>query len=476
MQVRAGGQAGGADVADHGALADLLALLQLAEARHVRVQGGVAAAVVQDHHVAVAALGADELHPGVAGGHDRGAGAGGVVHALVHAHAAQHRMPARAELRRQPCVRDRHADEALLQRPAVGGEVLGLAVAVEAEAGMGLLAGGEGRCQDPAGADPLALAPGFLDHGAEAVARLHVLEVDVVLEDLVGHHRDGGGAEPGLAPGRVQRAVDLGAGHRQPGGGGALEHLLVDLVPVQGQLHPLGRAAVEAEATQLPVRVQPEAQLGAWAQAGERIAVGGGVQDPVQGRRRHPHVLEYLAQGLPGLDLDDFPVRTGVAVGGFHGQRRQLQGQGGIGLRGRLQLRREARHDGGQQHAQGQEQAGMQPVLAGPAGVEGGGEALLQLAVQGAVVKDAQAVVELLLADAAVVGQGHRGIPSPGPGMRPSAAYLNHLKLVRQTIEAIAVFTGIPVNRHVTFRSSLSKPELRGPSCFPSSPSQIPLP
>src|SRR5690606_18968464 len=218
VQVRAGGQAGGADIADHRALGHVLALADLAEARHVRVQRGVALAVVEDHHVAVATLLADELHPGVAGGHDRGAGAGGVVHALVHAHLAQHRVVARAELGRQPRIRDRHADEALLQRAPVGGVVADLALVLEAHAGVGLaddvlrhlalvwfvvadvgcmleahagvglVAGGEACRQDAADADPLALALGLIDHGAEEVAALHDHVFDVVLEDLDGHH------------------------------------------------------------------------------------------------------------------------------------------------------------------------------------------------------------------------------------------------------------------------------------------------
>ena len=180
-----------ADVADHRALRDALARLDLAEARHVAVQRGVAAAVVEDHRAAVTALPADELHARVAGGHDRRAGARGVVHALVHAHAAQHRVAARAEGRGQARIRDRHADEALLQRPAVGGEVLGLAVALEAEAGMQLAADGEGGGLHRAGADQLAIAPGLFDDDAEAVAGADVfVEVDVVLEDVVGQRVD----------------------------------------------------------------------------------------------------------------------------------------------------------------------------------------------------------------------------------------------------------------------------------------------
>ncbi|KAG1220036.1 hypothetical protein G6F68_021304 [Rhizopus microsporus] len=56
VTVWAGGQASRADIADHRALGHALAGLDVRKARHVPVQGGVAAAVVEDHHVAVAAL------------------------------------------------------------------------------------------------------------------------------------------------------------------------------------------------------------------------------------------------------------------------------------------------------------------------------------------------------------------------------------------------------------------------------------
>src|SRR5690606_28232494 len=63
VQVRAGGQAGRAHVADHLALGNAVAAPELGRARHVRVQRGVALAVVEHHGVAVAALPADRHHP-----------------------------------------------------------------------------------------------------------------------------------------------------------------------------------------------------------------------------------------------------------------------------------------------------------------------------------------------------------------------------------------------------------------------------
>src|SRR5690606_24765554 len=181
-----GRQAGGAHVADHLALAHALSLADVGKARHVRVQRGVALAVVEDDRVAIAALAAAELHPGVAGGHDRGAGACGVVNAVVHAHGAKDRMAAAAEARAQAGELDRRADEAALERAAVGVVVLHLAVVLEAEAGEGPAASGKGGSHHLAAAHALALAPQLLDEHAVAVARLDLAgEVDVVLEDAV---------------------------------------------------------------------------------------------------------------------------------------------------------------------------------------------------------------------------------------------------------------------------------------------------
>src|SRR5690606_27505335 len=155
------------DVTDHLSLRHALAALEPGGARHVRVQRGVALAVVEHDRVAIAALPAGRHHARIAGGHDRGAAARGVVHALVHARGAEHRVATVAEARAQTRVLDRTADEALLQRPAFGGEVLALAVALEAHRGERLALGGEHRRGHRAAADQLALAPGLLDHHAE---------------------------------------------------------------------------------------------------------------------------------------------------------------------------------------------------------------------------------------------------------------------------------------------------------------------
>src|SRR5690606_37381490 len=105
---------------------------------------------------------------------------------------------------------DRRADEAALERAAVGVVVLHLAVVLEAEAGEGPAASGKGGSHHLAAAHALALAPQLLDEHAVAVARLDLAgEVDVVLEDAVGQGRDGARGQAGLAGRAVQRIADL---------------------------------------------------------------------------------------------------------------------------------------------------------------------------------------------------------------------------------------------------------------------------
>ena len=98
VHVRAGREAGRADIADHLALADARAGLGRARERgHVAVGGLVAVGVVDADVFAVAALPADLLDRAVAGGVDRGAERGGPVDAGVHLVIAEQRMIAGAE-------------------------------------------------------------------------------------------------------------------------------------------------------------------------------------------------------------------------------------------------------------------------------------------------------------------------------------------------------------------------------------------
>src|SRR5690606_32366587 len=86
MQVWPGGKTGGADVADDLALLDRSAGANvLGEALHVGIERPVAGAVLDDHGVAVTALGTGEDHLAVPCRLDRRAAGRGVVHSLVGA-------------------------------------------------------------------------------------------------------------------------------------------------------------------------------------------------------------------------------------------------------------------------------------------------------------------------------------------------------------------------------------------------------
>ena len=98
VHVRAGREAGRADIADHLALAHARAGLRRARERgHVAVGGLVAVGMADADVLAVARLPADLLDGAVAGGVDRGAERRGPVDAGVHLVVAEQRMVADAE-------------------------------------------------------------------------------------------------------------------------------------------------------------------------------------------------------------------------------------------------------------------------------------------------------------------------------------------------------------------------------------------
>src|SRR5262249_1567918 len=116
VDVRAGRKAGGADIADHLALADALSDLDALRIRgHVAVGGLIAVRMLDADVLAVTAFPAGEIDRAVAGGEDRRAVAGRPVDAGVHAREAEDRMPARAEARSHHRVVDRLADQELLR-------------------------------------------------------------------------------------------------------------------------------------------------------------------------------------------------------------------------------------------------------------------------------------------------------------------------------------------------------------------------
>src|SRR5262245_62891308 len=121
--MRAGGEARGADVADHLALGDARAPGDAGgEAREVAVPGRRLRLVAQDHEVAVAAaVTARELDHAVAGRLDPRAGGSAVVDPAVRPPGAEHRVKARAaEAGGDARQLDRRAQERLADVPAVG--------------------------------------------------------------------------------------------------------------------------------------------------------------------------------------------------------------------------------------------------------------------------------------------------------------------------------------------------------------------
>src|SRR5512140_2229568 len=94
--MRPAGQATHADITDDLSLPNTLSLVDAAgKAGQVSVHSGKMSLVIDHHHVAVAALLADERNDTVAGDLDLGAYRSGVVHALMRAPFVQHRMEAR---------------------------------------------------------------------------------------------------------------------------------------------------------------------------------------------------------------------------------------------------------------------------------------------------------------------------------------------------------------------------------------------
>ena len=372
VEVRPGGHTGAADVSNHRALRDALALANIAETRHVAVQRGVAAAVVQHHRAAIAALPPDRLHARIAGRLDGRAGAGGVVHALVHAHAAQHRMPARAEAGTQPGVRDRHADEALLQRSAVGSEVLGLAVADVAKAGVQLAVDGESRGQNRAGLLQFAVDPHLVDHHAEAIVGIEIgIEVDVVFEDFVGDLVEVRAAQSKFACRTEQRAADLAAQHDGAHVDIAAQHGFAHGVAGQFQLHALAVAAHEAERAEFAVDRQVHRQLGLGGDLADRGLRARMRQHALQVGGGDAQLFEQMLERGAAAYGHRLPAVAQIALLPRQRQRRELQRQGldGRGRRG-LQHGVKARNDGTEQADHGGDQAGLRPLAAGPAPVE----------------------------------------------------------------------------------------------------------
>jgi hypothetical protein len=133
------------------------------------------------------------------------------------------------------------------------------------------------------------------------------------------------------------------------------------------------------------------------------------LEDAVHHRGRNAGLFKQVAQRLPGLHPQNLPAVPGRFSLPRQRQRRQGQCESGIGQRhGGIDGVGEARHDRRGQRADGHEQAGVDPVTAGPALVESGRQMPLELSMQGGVVEDVEAFLEALLARLAMIGIRHQ--------------------------------------------------------------------
>jgi hypothetical protein len=170
MKVRAGGEAGRADLADH--LAAMHALAHPGQdPAHMAVIGLGAAAMVDRDHVAVPPVPAGELDPAVGDGDDLGAVAGAQVDALVHPGIIEDRMEAHAEAGGDP-ARHRPRHPAGLAADARGLEPLAAAVALPLhQLQRPAVGAGQARIEQFAGLDLAGRGAAVGEDDVEAVAR-----------------------------------------------------------------------------------------------------------------------------------------------------------------------------------------------------------------------------------------------------------------------------------------------------------------
>src|SRR5690606_37000257 len=165
VKMRAAGETGHADIADHIALLDPVANAGVAiESRKVGVQRRMALAMVDHHGVSVTTLAAAELDPARAGGIDRRARGRCIVDAAMCADPVENGVLAReVEARTDASEVDGRAQEILAQGPTVLVVVLDLAVGVYvAEGDIAGAAIDEAHRQHVAVADLLAIVVDLL--------------------------------------------------------------------------------------------------------------------------------------------------------------------------------------------------------------------------------------------------------------------------------------------------------------------------
>ena len=301
MQVRPGGQASHAYVADDLPLGDVRARSNTpCEAAHVSIQCLVLAPVLDNDGVAVTALAAGGNNPAVACRFDGRAGGSSIIDAFVGANAIEHRVQAAGiEAGADSGKVNRGPDESLAHAGAVSPVVARIAIAIRvAHRGVGLAAVGKAGGQNVSRAYGFVIDVLFLKQYFEAIALADVAcEVDVIAED-VGHLHCQVVIESGVLSGKKQRAVDGGlnvafADFR-------LDNLLAELVAVCRSINADGFQVVQfgAHRGQLTFRVGLILQHLAYIQASEAACVLTAVDDSMQGADTQVCLIKQGGQGV----------------------------------------------------------------------------------------------------------------------------------------------------------------------------------
>ncbi|MNV23416.1 Tyrosine--tRNA ligase [compost metagenome] len=169
--------------------------------------------------------------------------------------------------------------------------------------------------------------------------------------------------------------------------------------------------AVETDGAQRAIHRQVERDFRTRAKFGQRLAGAGVFQHAVHHRGRHAGRFKQVTQGLAALHPQDLPAVTGRFAHARQRQCRQRQCQRRMRRRQRCidgigETGDDRRHQGANRH----EQAGMDPMLPGPAFVERGRQMVLEPPMQGGVVQDVESFLEALLARLAMIGLWHRSV------------------------------------------------------------------
>ena len=253
---------------------------------------------------------------------------------------------------------------------------------------MQLAADGEGRRLHRAGADQLAVAPDLVDDHAEAVVGADVVvEVDVVLEDLVGQRVDVAAGQALLARRAEQRAPDLAADARRCGFRSGVRSRFLDDRRRAATLRRDGSSSrSKRKRAQLAVDRQVERQHRAGLEAGQRVLRAG----------LRPACDASCAAGMSSSSNSEpsvcprctvtscqlSPAWPRSCASGNAGSASASVVRGGRSAMRWHRARRKSGDDRGDQCAQGREQAGVRPMAPGPAAIEAGGGGGQHLPVQ----------------------------------------------------------------------------------------------